>query len=141
MTARVLGPARAAAIAGDVAALARRLRQLHPDVVHTNSLKAALYGGVAARLAGVPVVWHIRDRIATDYLPAPAVRVVRALARRLPDAIIVNSVTTRDTLGPVVAAGRTPVHVVHDMVDRPTSSDGASPAAGRAEPGVRCGWP
>ena len=33
-----------------------------PDIVHTNSLKAALYGGVAGRLAGVPTVWHIRDR-------------------------------------------------------------------------------
>ncbi len=31
-------------------------------------LKAALYGGVAGRLAGVPVVWHVRDRIAADYL-------------------------------------------------------------------------
>ena len=29
--------------------LARRLRQLKPDLVHTNTLKAALYGGVAAR--------------------------------------------------------------------------------------------
>ena len=44
-----------------------------PDLVHTNSLKAALYGGVAGRLAGVPVVWHVRDRIADDYLPGIAV--------------------------------------------------------------------
>jgi glycosyltransferase involved in cell wall biosynthesis len=135
VTARALGPARVAALAGDVVALTRRLRRLHPDVVHTNSLKAALYGGVAARLAGVPVVWHIRDRIATDYLPAPAVRGVRALARRLPDAIIVNSVTTRDTLGPVVAAGRTPVHVVHDMVDHPVSSADRAAGPDRAEHG------
>ena len=49
--------------------LRRRLRELEPDIVHTNSLKAALYGGVAARLAGVPLAWHIRDRIADDYLP------------------------------------------------------------------------
>ena len=80
------------------AALARRLRRLRPDLVHTNSLKSALYGGVAGRLAGVPVVWHIRDRIADDYLPAAAVRLVRAAARRLPTAIIANSRTTLATV-------------------------------------------
>ncbi|OWY61204.1 hypothetical protein B7486_65020, partial [cyanobacterium TDX16] len=67
-----------------VGRLRRRLRTLHPDVVHTNSLKAALYGGVAGRLAGIPVVWHVRDRIAPDYLPRPAVLLVRVLAAVLP---------------------------------------------------------
>ena len=81
------------------AALARRLRRLRPDIVHTNSLKSALYGGVAGRLAGVPVVWHIRDRIAEDYLPTPAVRLVHAAARWLPSAIIANSRATLATLG------------------------------------------
>ena len=79
--------------------LAWRLRRLRPDLVHTNSLKSALYGGVAGRLAGVPVVWHVRDRIAEDYLPAPAVRLVRLLARRLPSAIIGNSRATLATIG------------------------------------------
>jgi glycosyltransferase involved in cell wall biosynthesis len=40
--------------------LARRLRALHPDLVHTNSLKSGFYGGAAAKLARVPVVWHLR---------------------------------------------------------------------------------
>jgi glycosyltransferase involved in cell wall biosynthesis len=79
--------------------LARRLRRLRPDIVHTNSLKSALYGGAAGRLAGIPVVWHIRDRIAEDYLPAPAVRLVQTAARRLPSAIIANSKATLTTLG------------------------------------------
>jgi glycosyltransferase involved in cell wall biosynthesis len=81
------------------AVLARRLRRLRPDIVHTNSLKSALYGGVAGRLAGTPVVWHIRDRIADDYLPTPAVRLVHAAARVLPSAIIANSRATLATLG------------------------------------------
>jgi len=81
-----------------VARLVRRLRELRPDLIHTNSLKAAVYGGIAGRLAGVPVVWHIRDRIADDYLPGPAVRLIRALARRLPHATIVNSASTLATL-------------------------------------------
>lgn len=74
------------------------LRSERPDVVHTNTLKAALYGGVAGRLAGVPVVWHLRDRIAIDYLPAPAIRLVRLAARVLPTAVIGNSDATLATL-------------------------------------------
>jgi len=85
--------------AGHTVGLARRLRALRPDVVHTNSLKSALYGGVAARLAGVPVVWHVRDRIAPDYMPPRAVRLVRALARHLPAGVIANSHATLTTLG------------------------------------------
>jgi glycosyltransferase involved in cell wall biosynthesis len=78
--------------------LAQRLRHIRPDLVHTNSLKSALYGGVAGRLAGVPVVWHIRDRIASDYLPTPAVVMVRLLALVLPARVIANSDATLNTL-------------------------------------------
>lgn len=84
-----------------IARLARRLRCLQPDLVHTNSLKAALYGGVAGRLAAKPVVWHMHDRIAADYLPAAACLLVGRAARCLPSAIIANSRATADTLGRV----------------------------------------
>jgi glycosyltransferase involved in cell wall biosynthesis len=80
--------------------LAHRLRQIAPDLVHTNSLKAAMYGGAAGRLARVPVIWHVRDRIAPDYLPRPAVRLVRGAARVLPSAVIANSRATLATLPP-----------------------------------------
>ena len=63
--------------------LARRVRALRPDVVHTTSLKADLLGIVPAALARRPLVWHVHDRIAPDYLPGPLVRVVRGLARRV----------------------------------------------------------
>jgi glycosyltransferase involved in cell wall biosynthesis len=79
--------------------LALRLRRLRPDLVHTNSLKAGVYGSIAARLAGVPVVWHVRDRIASDYLPAAAVRAVRATIGRFASAAIANSAETATTLG------------------------------------------
>jgi glycosyltransferase involved in cell wall biosynthesis len=78
--------------------LSRRLRTLRADLVHTNSLKSALYGGVAAKLAGVPVVWHLRDRIAPDYLPTQTVFAVRLLSRLIPTAVIANSRTTLNTL-------------------------------------------
>lgn len=78
--------------------LSRRLRAQRPDLVHTNTLKAALYGGAAGRLAGVPVIWHVRDRIAPDYLPPAAVRFIRLAYRILPTAVIANSNATLSTL-------------------------------------------
>ncbi len=85
--------------------LSRRIRAIRPDLVHTNSLKSALYGGAAGRMAGVPVVWHIRDRIAPDYLPRNAVRLVHLAARVLPAAVIANSNSTLETL-PGIRRGR-----------------------------------
>lgn len=78
--------------------LAWQLRRMQPDAIHTNSLKSALYGSVAGRLAGVPVVWHARDRVSEDYLPTPAARLVRAVVRRLPAVVLANSQSTLDSL-------------------------------------------
>lgn len=78
--------------------LARRLRALDPDVIHTTSLKADLLGLPAARLAGRPLVWHVHDRIAPDYLPAPTVHALRFLARHGPDHVVANSAATAGTL-------------------------------------------
>jgi glycosyltransferase involved in cell wall biosynthesis len=93
-----LGLSALAASVRYVRTLRRRLRELRPDLVHTNSLKAALYGGLAGRVAGIPVIWHIRDRIAPDYLPKPAVGLVRLASRVLPVAVIANSRATLETL-------------------------------------------
>jgi glycosyltransferase involved in cell wall biosynthesis len=100
-----------------VAALRRRLLELQPDLVHTNTLKAAVYGGLAGRLARIPVVWHVRDRIADDYLPKPAVIAIRLLARRIPTALIANSYSTLATLGALQRPSSvTPSPVVYDAV-------------------------
>jgi glycosyltransferase involved in cell wall biosynthesis len=93
--------------------LAWRLRRLRPDVVHTNSLKAGVYGSIAARLAGAPLVWHVRDRIETDYLPLLAVRLIRSLTRHLPDVVVCNSEATKRTLRP---SGRALVISMVDLV-------------------------
>jgi glycosyltransferase involved in cell wall biosynthesis len=110
-----------------VGRLAHRLRRVRPDLVHTNSLKSALCGGLAGRLAGVPVVWHIRDRIAEDYLPRSACRLIRALARRVPAAVIVDSRATLQTLPDLGKRSRvipSPIAITHQgrpPIDRPGS--------------------
>ncbi len=119
---------RAASFARYVLQLRARLRDLDPDIVHTNTLKAALYGGLAGRLAHIPVVWHIRDRIAEDYLPRPAVRLVRLASRVLPAAIVANSSATLSTLPAARRAGVLFNPIVHDVVPvypRTTSETGA----------------
>jgi glycosyltransferase involved in cell wall biosynthesis len=95
---RGLSPGVAGATAAYVLRLAARLRQLRPDLVHTNSLKAGVYGSLAARLAGIPMIWHVRDRIEEDYLPRAAVLLVRRMSRYLATAVVANSRSTMETL-------------------------------------------
>lgn len=94
-------PVSIAAAEGTVYALrlARRLRRLKPDLVHTNSLKAAYYGGLAGRIAGIPVVTHVHDRLADDYLPSRTARLTRAMLARFPRSVIAPSRTVGETVG------------------------------------------
>ena len=103
----------------------RTIRRLKPAVVHTNSLKADVIGGFAARLARVPVIWHVRDRIADDYLPRRVVGVFRWLAGWVPHMVIANSRSTLETLdhgtrGVAIPSGTTATlepsgyQVIHD---------------------------
>ncbi len=116
--------------------LSRMIGSLHVDVVHTNSLKADVLGGIAARLAGKRVVWHVRDRIADDYLPSKTVRAFRRLARMIPHAIIANSRATLETLDLPGSENKqegkrrraTVIHDGFDFAELPASEN--SPASG-----------
>ncbi|MEI8233447.1 MAG: glycosyltransferase [Verrucomicrobiota bacterium] len=111
--------------------LARFLKKRRVDAVHTNSLKADMIGGLAARLCRVPLVWHVRDRIAPDYLPEAAVHGFRFLCRTLPDRVITNSAATLHTLGKNPRANQV---VIHDGVPSscrlPSTSPPPRPIAG-----------
>lgn len=96
--------------------LAGLIRNRHADLLHTNSLKADLIGAMAARISDIPLVWHVRDRIADDYLPTFAAHAFRALCRWIPDHVIANSSATRRTLGVGSEAFST---VVHDGMAAP----------------------
>ncbi len=90
--------------------LAGFIRRQRIDLVHTNSLKADILGGFAARLTRTPVLWHVRDRIDHDYLPARVVQLFRWLCRWLPTFVVANSQATLDTL----ELSGTNAAVVHD---------------------------
>lgn len=95
--------------------LSSLIRRLDVDVVHCNSLKSDLLGGVAGRLARRPVIWHVRDRIADDYLPAKIAAIFRRLSRIIPTHVIANSHATLATLGwPDTPRSARRATVVHD---------------------------
>ncbi len=91
-------PLRALAAIAYIMKLVRFFRKIKPAAVHTNSLKADFLGGFAARIAGVPLVWHVRDRIDRDYLPWPAVFSMKLLCRWLPNYVVGCSQSVIDTL-------------------------------------------
>ncbi len=80
--------ARTAHYAARIAAFARRNGV---SLIHTNTIKAHVYGLLAGRLANLPVIWHVRDYIDPTYFPAPAVKVIRLLARYGPRHILAVS--------------------------------------------------
>ena len=78
--------------------LAQFARRLGADLIHTNSLKADVYGGLAGRLAGIPVVWHVRDQIDGRYLPPTVAALFRRLVPVIPSVVVANSESTLRSL-------------------------------------------
>jgi glycosyltransferase involved in cell wall biosynthesis len=125
--------------------LAKFIRRSKVDLVHTNSLKADVIGGIAGRLARCPVIWHVRDRIDGDYLPAPAVRAFRFLCRWIPYFVIANSGATlrsvypdappRDAV-PSSIRRRGQCAVVHDGTPWPFPGVSTSPREGLVRIGL-----
>jgi glycosyltransferase involved in cell wall biosynthesis len=122
------------------------------SLIHTNSLKADIIGGLAGRLALRPVVWHVRDRIESDYLPESVVRAFRFLARLLPSYVVANSQAVLKTLHLKQSRSQTAIpsgidlatrsRVVHDatVVDSERAEKTHHPAPVVALVGRICPW-
>ncbi|MGI4791129.1 MAG: glycosyltransferase family 4 protein [Janthinobacterium lividum] len=103
--------------------LARWARAHSVDLIHTNSLKSDIYGGIAGRLAGIPVLWHVRDNINSQYLPPLVASGFRLLSRLLPQIVVANSESTlrqlwpkkpNDSMAGEVVYSGVSMEVVHD---------------------------
>ncbi len=90
-----------------VGRIARLVRRLRVDVVHTNSLNS-LYGWAAAAITRRPHVWHAREIVVQS--PA-ALRLERFLAHHFAVKVVCMSQAISDQLDP----GN--VEVVYDTVD------------------------
>lgn len=95
---RTSNPFRLVGFAGHYAYTVWRLRRvLHGmscEVLHANSATAALYGGLAVRNRGIPLVWHMRD----IQPPAATFRAVLPLIGRMSSRIIAISEAVKDNL-------------------------------------------
>lgn len=97
---------------GPVRQLARLLREQGVDIVHTNSLKTHVLGGLAARMARKPLIWDVRDILD----PGPARKLLINVARVTHPHIIAMSAAVGRFLEPahcptvVVHGGRSPDH-------------------------------
>ncbi len=89
--------------------LARWIRAQQVDLVHGNTPRSNLYAWLAGRLAGVPVLWHMRNVLESGMWD------IEAMLWRLPDAILCNSRAVRSRFGAEVPPDR--LDVVYTGVD------------------------
>ncbi len=99
--------------------LAKGLREVGAEVIYTHSAKAHLYGGLAGRIAGLPVVLHSHTIVNRGSMRTVSVLAARAGAAILPHAVIANSGAGRRSLG--WFANRRPSAVIPPPVDVPAS--------------------
>lgn len=109
----------------------RSLRRHQADLVHTNSLKAHLLGGLAARMARLPLIWHVRDLLEEG----EGLGVIRqAAATCRPRVIAISEAVARQFAGLHL-----PVTVVPNGVPLERFTPGEPPGALRSEWGLTSG--
>jgi glycosyltransferase involved in cell wall biosynthesis len=114
--------------------LARELRSF--DLVVTGSTKAHVYGGVAARMAGRPLIWWLHDVVDATTFGRVSRGIVRRAARFLPHRIVAVSQASASSLGFREDDPR--LRVVYNGI-RPSHGIGREPEA--RDPGpLRIGW-
>lgn len=91
--------------------LRRALRELSPDVVHSNGLKMHILGAHAAP-SGAPLVWHMHDFVSSR--PAMS-RLIRFYAARCATAVAISDSVAADVRN--VCGERVKVAAVHNAID------------------------
>ena len=116
-------------------ATARILKEQAPDLVVTKGMFAHLYGGLAARRAKLPCIWHLQDYISERYQGAYR-RVFAGLAARIPVRLVADGEPIKRQL-PAVVQSRTTV--VDNGVDTAVFRPGRDGGGIRTELGFRTG--
>ena len=79
-------------------ALGSVTRRSAASVLVAESTKALIVGAVAARVARIPLVWHVHDRISAEYFGRALAPLVRVFGWAVSDAYIANSRSTLSSL-------------------------------------------
>jgi glycosyltransferase involved in cell wall biosynthesis len=104
---------RLAELVPAVYSLVKMIRQEQVAIVHSNT-SAVLAGALAARLARVPHVWHVREIITR---PAIMWSIMRRLIPILSTRVICISHAVRQHLGDLPSSFQGRVQVIYDGVD------------------------
>jgi glycosyltransferase involved in cell wall biosynthesis len=97
--ARSFHPLRLLSSVAYVLALASTFMKMKARIVHANSWRACVLGGIAARLVKTPCIWHLHSVAAEPMMSPAGVRLLTMLARWLPAHIICNSEATAAPFG------------------------------------------
>jgi glycosyltransferase involved in cell wall biosynthesis len=68
-----------------------RMKNLHLDIIQTNTLFSHIYGGMVARALKIPCVWYFHDLIEPSRLAGLITFIWRILASVLPKRIVADS--------------------------------------------------
>ena len=93
--------------------LGAHARRAGAEIIVAESSKTLVMGAVAAKRAGVPLVWQVHDRISTEYFGRTLATVIRCLGWLLADGYLPNS---RSTLSTLITA-RKPSLVAYPGID------------------------
>lgn len=110
--------------------VARELRDSHIQLVVTKGMFAHFYGGAAARMAGIPCVWHVQDRVSERFgalFPQALSRGARLFARQ----VIADAESIARQLRPIVPPER--ISIIWNGVDTREFSPGVDGSGVRAE--------
>jgi Glycosyltransferase Family 4 len=94
-------------------------RDLGADIVVAGSTKSLIMSAVAGTRARIPVIWHVHDRVSTEYFGRAMALVIRILGWAVSDGYIANSHSTAETL---LTWGRRTV-VAYPTPSLPSSAD------------------
>ena len=98
--------------------LASIIRRERVSVVHVNEI-LDVYGGIAARLAGVPCVWHVRADISS--WPLPLRKLLPRIVARLSSEIIAVSASVEEEVFQRQGVETPKVSVIHDPGPDPSA--------------------
>jgi glycosyltransferase involved in cell wall biosynthesis len=83
-------------------------------ILHTNSMIAHFYGGLAARMAKVKCIWHMQDIVDSKLAFGFVKKAINLIAERLPDKIIVVSNAVKKTF---TIRSKEKIAVIYNGVD------------------------
>jgi glycosyltransferase involved in cell wall biosynthesis len=95
-------------------AIAALARQIDAELIYANTVRAAIYGALATRLVGLPLIWHMRDFWLGESRPRYAW--ADALGKRLLSAAATRVITNSHAVASNLPVRRK-VTVVHNGIE------------------------